>query len=111
MIGLAPGVRIWLVSGICDMRKGMDSLSAHVQTALSEDPFGGQLFIFPGTSSGQTEDSVAPGTGTVPVLPQIGRRPFCMATAEQRDRAVECCATVAPLGRDRLAPSSPKWPC
>jgi len=48
MIGLAPGVRIWLVSGICDMRKGMDSLSAHVQTALSEDPFGGQLFIFRG---------------------------------------------------------------
>jgi len=27
------------VSGITDMRKGMDSLSAHVQTALAEDPF------------------------------------------------------------------------
>ena len=48
MIGLAPGIRIWLVSGITDMRKGMDSLSAHVQTALSEDPFSGQLFIFRG---------------------------------------------------------------
>lgn len=48
MIGLPSGVRIWLVTGITDMRKGMDSLSAHVQTALSEDPFGGQLFIFRG---------------------------------------------------------------
>lgn len=48
MIGLPPGTRIWLVSGITDMRKGMDSLSAHVQTALAEDPFSGQLFIFRG---------------------------------------------------------------
>ena len=48
MIGLPSGVRIWLVTGITDMRRGMDSLSAHVQTALSEDPFGGQLFIFRG---------------------------------------------------------------
>lgn len=30
------------------MRKGVDSLSAHVQTALSEDPFGDQIFIFRG---------------------------------------------------------------
>lgn len=48
MIGLPAGIRIWLVSGITDMRKGMDSLSAHVQTALAEDPFNGQLFIFRG---------------------------------------------------------------
>jgi hypothetical protein len=33
------------VTGITEMRKGMDSLSAHVQTALSEDPFGGQLLL------------------------------------------------------------------
>ena len=43
MIGLPVVVRIWLVSGITDMRRGMDSLSAHVQTALAEDPFNGQL--------------------------------------------------------------------
>lgn len=48
MIGLPAGVRIWLVAGITDMRKGMDSLCALIQTALGEDPFGGQLFIFRG---------------------------------------------------------------
>ena len=48
MIGPAAGVRIWLVAGITDMRKGMDSLSAHVQATLSENPFEGQLFIFRG---------------------------------------------------------------
>lgn len=48
MMGLPAGVRIWLVSGATDMRKGFDGLSALVQTALAEDPFGGQLFIFRG---------------------------------------------------------------
>lgn len=31
--GLPPGIRIWLVAGITDMRKGINSLSALVQTA------------------------------------------------------------------------------
>jgi transposase len=48
MMGLPAGVRIWLVAGITDMRKGADALCALVQTALSESPFSGQLFIFRG---------------------------------------------------------------
>lgn len=48
MIGWPAGVRIWLVAGVTDMRKGMDSLCALVQTALAEKPFAGQLFIFRG---------------------------------------------------------------
>jgi hypothetical protein len=32
MIGWPAGVRIWLVAGVTDMRKGMDSLCALVQT-------------------------------------------------------------------------------
>ena len=48
MIGLAAGTRIWLVAGATDMRKGFDGLSALVQTALRDDPFSGQLFVFRG---------------------------------------------------------------
>jgi len=48
MIGWPAGVRIWLVAGVTDMRKGIDSLCALVQTALAENPFAGQLFIFRG---------------------------------------------------------------
>ena len=48
MIGLPNGVRIWLVAGVTDMRRGIDGLCALVQSALSGDPFGGQLFIFRG---------------------------------------------------------------
>lgn len=48
MIGLPAGTRIWLVAGATDMRKGFDGLSALVQTALRDDPFSGQLFLFRG---------------------------------------------------------------
>lgn len=48
MIGLPNGARIWLVAGVTDMRRGIDGLSALVQSALSGDPFSGQLFIFRG---------------------------------------------------------------
>ncbi len=48
MIGLPTGTRVWLATGVTDMRKGFDGLSAQVQTALQEDPFSGQLFVFRG---------------------------------------------------------------
>jgi transposase len=48
MMGLPLGATIWLVAGFTDMRKGFDGLSALVQTALSENPFSGQLFVFRG---------------------------------------------------------------
>jgi transposase len=48
MIALPAGVKVWLAAGATDMRKGFDGLAALVQTHLSEDPFGGQLFVFRG---------------------------------------------------------------
>jgi transposase len=48
MMGVPPGVRIWLVAGVTDMRRGFDGLCALVQTAVKEDPFSGQLFVFRG---------------------------------------------------------------
>jgi transposase len=48
MIGLPAGTRIWLAAGITDMRRGMDGLAALVQSALTENPFSGHVFIFRG---------------------------------------------------------------
>jgi transposase len=48
MIGLAAGTRIWIVAGVTDMRRGFVGLSGMVQTALNENPFSGQVFIFRG---------------------------------------------------------------
>jgi transposase len=48
MIGVPTGVRIWLAAGFTDLRKGFDGLSALVQTALNDNPFSGQIFVFRG---------------------------------------------------------------
>jgi transposase len=48
MIGLPMSTRIWLAAGATDMRRGMDGLSALVQSALLENPFSGHVFIFRG---------------------------------------------------------------
>jgi transposase len=48
MIGLAAGTRIWIVAGVTDMRRGFTGLSGMVQTALQENPFSGQVYIFRG---------------------------------------------------------------
>ena len=48
MIALPTGTRVWLAAGVTDMRKGMDGLAALAQTALCENPFSGQVFVFRG---------------------------------------------------------------
>ena len=46
MIGLAAGTQIWIVAGVTDMRRGFTGLSGMVQTAVKENPFSGQVFVF-----------------------------------------------------------------
>lgn len=45
---LASGARVWLAAGVTDMRRGMDSLAAQVQTTLEQNPFCGHVFVFRG---------------------------------------------------------------
>ena len=54
MIGLPLGTRVWIAVGVTDMRRGMDSLAALVQTALGEQPFSGDVFVFRGRRGNQT---------------------------------------------------------
>ena len=48
MIPVPSGVRAWLATGHCDMRKGYTSLSVLVQETLKHDPHAGHLFVFRG---------------------------------------------------------------
>jgi len=48
MMGLPAGTRIWIVAGLTDMRRGFVGLAGTVQTALEENPFSGQVFVFRG---------------------------------------------------------------
>jgi len=45
---IPAGTRIWIVAGMTDLRRGFVGLSAMVQTALQENPFSGQVFVFRG---------------------------------------------------------------
>ncbi len=48
MIQLPAGTRIWIASGVTDMHRGFDGLSAQVQTVLNKQPFSGHVFAFRG---------------------------------------------------------------
>ena len=43
MIVPPSGVRVWLSTGVTDMRRGMNGLALQVQQALGRDPHGGDL--------------------------------------------------------------------
>ena len=45
---IPAGTRIWIVAGTTDLRRGFVGLGAMVQTALKENPFSGQVFVFRG---------------------------------------------------------------
>ena len=47
-VGPPAGTRIWIVAGVTDLRRGFTGLSGMVQTALEENPFSGQVFVFRG---------------------------------------------------------------
>ena len=42
------GVRVWLATGVTDMRRGMNTLALQVQQDLGRDPHAGDLFAFRG---------------------------------------------------------------
>ena len=48
MTPVPSGVRVWLATGVTDMRRGMNTLALQVQESLGRDPHGGDLFIFRG---------------------------------------------------------------
>lgn len=46
MLSVASTSKIFLVTGVTDLRKSFDSLSAIVSGALGRDPYAGDLFLF-----------------------------------------------------------------
>ena len=48
MIPVPSGARVWLATGLTDMRRGFDGLALQVQEMLKRDPHSGHLFVFRG---------------------------------------------------------------
>ena len=49
MIPVPGGVRVWLATGVTDMRRGMNTLALQVQQDLGRDPHAGDLWSCPRT--------------------------------------------------------------
>ncbi len=46
MIPIPASTKVWIASGVTDMRKSFNGLSMLIQDALEQDPFSGHLFVF-----------------------------------------------------------------
>ncbi len=103
MIGLAAGTRIWIVAGVTDMRRGFVGLSGMVQTALAENPFSGQVFVFRGQARRSDQVAVVGWRRAVPVRETIGARKVHLAASGERHGFADAGAVVDAAGRHRLA--------
>lgn len=46
MLSLSPATRIYVVTGVTDMRKSFNGLTAIVSNHLVQDPLSGHMFVF-----------------------------------------------------------------
>jgi transposase len=76
MLSVPAGVRIWLVAGLTDMRRGIDGLSALVQTQLSAEVLSGQLFIFRGRRGDRVKILWADADGLCLLYKRLNRGKF-----------------------------------
>ena len=64
MIPVPAGVRVWLATGVTDMRRGMNTLALQVQEDLGRDPHAGDLYIFRGRRGDLVKILWSDGVGT-----------------------------------------------
>ena len=76
MIPVASGVRVWLATGVTDMRRGMNTLALQVQEELGRDPHGGDLFIFRGRRGDLVKMLWHDGVGVSLYAKRLERGPF-----------------------------------
>ena len=86
MIGLAAGTQIWIVAGVTDMRRGFVGLSGMVQTALEQNPFSGQVFVFRGKRGDLIKLLWWDGDGLCLFAKRLERGTIHLAASERAER-------------------------
>ncbi|WP_206616074.1 IS66 family insertion sequence element accessory protein TnpB [Rhizobium hidalgonense] len=86
MIGPSGNVRVYLACGVTDMRRGIDGLSALVETVIKEAPGSGAIFGFRGNAliGSSFYGGMAKGFGTRILSLADGER--CRHIYEQEQR-------------------------
>ena len=116
MIGLAAGTQIWIVAGVTDMRRGFTGLSGMVQTALEQNPFSGQVFVFRGKRGDLIKLLWWDGDGLCLFAKRLERGTIHLAASDERHgvahirRSCRCCWKGS-IGGDRCAVTRRRWRC
>jgi len=101
VIALPADMRVWLVAGVTDMRCGFQGLAAKVQTALEENPLGGNVFIFRGRRGELVKLLWATDDGLWLLAKRLKRPVYLAAGRRWQDPSDERAADDAPR-RHRL---------
>lgn len=103
MIPVPAGVRVWLASGVTDMRKGWGSLSLLVQEQLKLNPHCGHLFVFRGRQGGLVEVIWHDGQGACLFTKKLEQGRFIWPFISRRSGFTVGGAARLSSRRDRLA--------
>ena len=79
MLTLSPAVRIYLATGVTDLRRSIDGLSALVREQLALDPLSGHLFLVSESTRGPSQNL---GVGSFRLLDPVqttGAGHICVA--------------------------------
>lgn len=82
MMGLPAGTRIWIAAGVTDMRCGFQGLAAKVQSALEDNPFGGNVFVFRGRRGDTLKILWATGDGLCVLAKRLEKGRFVWPQAD-----------------------------
>jgi transposase len=115
MIGLPTGMQIWIVAGVTDMRRGFVGLSGMVQTALEQNPFSGQVFVFRGKRGDLLKLLWWDGDGLCLFAKRLERGRFVWpqatsGTVSLTPAQMSCCWKGS-IGGDRCAVARRGWRC
>ena len=116
MIPVRSGVRVWLATGVTDMRRGMNGLTLQVQEAMGRDPHGGDLYVFRGRRGDLIKVLWHDGLGTSLYAKRLEAGKFIWPTSRSGEAVQISAAQVGYLleGIDwrnpRWPPRRPSWP-
>ncbi len=87
MFSLSPATRIFVALNPVDMRAGFNTLYAHVQTILTQDPLSGHLFCFSNRTRNRLKLLFWDGSGLWVCAKRLERGTFAWPSGE----GTSCC--------------------
>ena len=105
MIPVPTGVRVWLATGVTDMRRGMNTLTLQVQEDLGRDPHAGDLYVFRGRRGDRVKILWHDGLGISLYAKRLEQGRFSWPSTVGGAVSISAAPARLLAGRDRVAQS------